>query len=166
MFSFQLLPAMAGRNLSWLDFPKECLFSQIQCKNKPSFLLPGAYLWTEPQCWAVGHGRHWKTGGGEHGWWSLQGWHSDMSSYFRSWVMLAEQGAEPSFAKVSVIYWILFWKWEINPVWINGSVFLLQCLPDGKFSFNVHQGTPFKLAFFFFFFQVLCNICGKSLKSL
>lgn len=31
-----------------------------------------------------------------------------MSFYFKSWVMLAEQGTVPSFVKLSTIYLILF----------------------------------------------------------
>lgn len=42
MFSCLLLSTLAGGKLAWLDFPRACLFSQIQCKSKPGFWLPGA----------------------------------------------------------------------------------------------------------------------------
>lgn len=42
MFSCLLLPGLASGKLVWLGLPKTCLFSQIQCKSKPGFWLPGA----------------------------------------------------------------------------------------------------------------------------
>ena len=42
MFSCLPLSGLAGRKLVWLGLPKACLFSQIQCKSKPGFWLPGA----------------------------------------------------------------------------------------------------------------------------